>query len=133
MISPVNDVPAIETFWLTKRFRHTLAVSDLSLSIPRGSTFGLLGPNGAGKSTTIKMLMGMLSISAGQARVLGVDVQDDPVEIKQRVGYVPEAHYIYRWMSVREAIGFCKSCFRKWNDETCRDMLDLFQLDPEKR
>ncbi len=120
-------------FGLTKRFGRTLAVDNLSLKIPRGSTFGLLGPNGAGKSTTIKMLMGMLSISAGQARVLGVDIQADPIQIKRRVGYVPETHNIYRWMRVREVIGFCKSCFPTWNDQTCREMLDLFRLDPEKK
>jgi len=118
---------------LTKRFGPTLAVNNLSLSIPRGSTFGLLGPNGAGKSTTIKMLMGTLSSTAGQARVLGIDVADDPTEIKQRVGYVPEMHYIYRWMRVREVLGFCKSCFRSWNDQTCREILDLFGLDLEKK
>lgn len=125
--------PAIELFGLTKRFGRTLAVDNLSLNIPRGSTFGLLGPNGAGKSTTIKMLMGMLSISAGEAQVLGIDVQADPVQVKQRVGYVPETHSIYRWMRVREVLGFCKSCFSAWNDKTCREMLDLFGLDPEKK
>ena len=112
MSTPAQDSPAIEIVGLTKRFGRTLAVNNLSLTIPRGSTFGLIGPNGAGKSTTIKMLMGMLSITSGEARVLGIDVTADPVEVKQRVGYVPETHHIYRWMRVREAIGFCKSCFR---------------------
>jgi ABC-2 type transport system ATP-binding protein len=126
-------VAAIELFGLTKRFGRALAVDSLSLNVPRGSTFGLLGPNGAGKSTTIKMLMGMLSISDGQARVLGVDVQADPLQIKRRVGYVPETHSIYRWMRIREVVGFCKSCFPTWNDQTCREMLDLFRLEPEKK
>jgi ABC-2 type transport system ATP-binding protein len=125
--------PAIKLYGLSKRFGPAWAVHNLSLDIPRGCTFGLLGPNGAGKSTTIKMLMGMLSITAGKAIVLGVDVQIDPVQIKQRVGYVPEAHHIYRWMRVREVIGFCKSCFPTWNDNLCREMLDLFALDPEKK
>ncbi len=133
MISPAQDGPAIELMGLSKRFGRTLAVNNLSLRIPRGSTFGLLGPNGAGKSTTIRMLMGMLSFTAGQARVLGLDVVADAVQVKQRVGYVPEAHYIYRWMRIREAIGFCKSCFHSWNDQTCREMLELFGLDAEKK
>jgi ABC-2 type transport system ATP-binding protein len=130
---PHDNGPAIVLAGLTKRFGRTVAVSDLSLSIPRGSTFGLLGPNGAGKSTTIKMLMGMLSISAGEARVLGIDVRFDPVQIKRRVGYIPEMHHVYRWMRVREVLGFCKSCFPTWNDQTCREMLELFGLDPEKK
>jgi ABC-2 type transport system ATP-binding protein len=125
--------PAIETFHLSKRFGRTLAVDNLSLRIPRGSTFGLIGPNGAGKSTTIKMLMGTLSISAGSARVLGLDVAADSVRVKQRVGYVPETHHIYRWMRVREVLGFCKSCFPSWNDQTCREMIELFGLDLEKK
>ena len=133
MTSPTQDVSAIELFHLTKRFGRTLAVNDLSLVIPRGSTFGLLGPNGAGKSTTIKMLMGMLSITSGKAHVLGIDVDADPVQIKQRVGYVPETHHIYRWMRVGEVLGFCKSCFRAWNDQTCRELVELFGLDLEKK
>ena len=133
MSTPAPDGPALETVGLTKRFGRTLAVDNLSLMIPRGSTFGLLGPNGAGKSTTIKMLMGMLSITAGEARVLGIDVAADPVQIKRRVGYVPETHHVYRWMRVREVLGFCKSCYPSWNDQTCREMLDLFGLDLEKK
>ena len=55
------------------------------------------------------------------------------MQVKRRVGYVPETHNIYRWMRVHEVIGFCKSCFPTWNDQTCREMLDLFCLDPEKK
>lgn len=127
-----ND-PAIELAGLTKCFGRTLAVDDLSLQIPRGSTFGLIGPNGAGKSTTIKMLMGMLSPTAGEVRVLGTDMFADPVWVKQRVGYVPETHHIYRWMRVEEVIGFCRSMYETWNDQTCRRMLELFALDPRKK
>jgi ABC-2 type transport system ATP-binding protein len=130
---PIFSGPAIELLGLTKRFGRTLAVNNLSLEIPRGSTFGLLGPNGAGKSTTIKMLMGMLSPTAGHARVLGIDVRADPTQVKQRVGYVPETHHVYRWMRVREVLGFCKSCYPSWNDQTCREMLDLFGLDLAKK
>jgi ABC-2 type transport system ATP-binding protein len=124
---------AIELHGLTKRFGSTLAVDNLSLSVKRGSTFGLIGPNGSGKSTTIKMLMGVLSPTAGTARVLGRDVGDKPLEIKQRVGYVPEMHFMDRWMRVAEVTGFCRSAFAHWNDETCREMLDRFELDPVKK
>ncbi|MGI9427833.1 MAG: ABC transporter ATP-binding protein [Bythopirellula sp.] len=124
---------AIEITGLTKRFGSTLPVDDLSLSVRRGSTFGLIGPNGAGKSTTIKMLMGLLSPTAGQVHVLGLDVAESPVEIRQRVGYVPEAHFMDRWMRVHEVVGFCKSGYAHWNDETCRQMLERFELDPDKK
>ena len=124
---------AIETAGLTKRFGENTAVDNLSLQIPPGHTFGFIGPNGAGKTTTIKMLMGMLRRTAGQARVLGVDVGADPVAMKRRVGYVPESHFIYRWMRVGEAIGFCKSLYPTWNDRLCADLLRLFELDVGKR
>jgi ABC-2 type transport system ATP-binding protein len=128
-----SDGPAIELSSLTKAFGNTAAVNDLSLKIVRGSTFGLLGPNGAGKSTTIKMLMGMLSISAGKACVLGFDVAQDPTAVKELVGYVPETHHIYRWMRVGDVIGFCRAQYTTWNDQTCREMLDLFRLDLNKQ
>ncbi len=133
MSSSRPDGPAIELTGLTKRFRHTLAVDNLSLCIPRGATFGLIGPNGAGKSTTIKMLMGMLSITAGDARIMGVDVKNDPVQVKQRVGYVPETHHMYRWMRVREAIGFCRAPYATWNEQTYRELCDLFRIDLNKK
>jgi ABC-2 type transport system ATP-binding protein len=128
-----GDGPAIELSGVSKRFGRTLAVDNLSLTIARGSTFGLLGPNGAGKSTTIKMLMGMLSITAGEVRVLDLDVSRSATSVKQFVGYVPETHHVYRWMRVGEVIGFCRALFTAWNDQTCREMLERFGLDPRKK
>jgi ABC-2 type transport system ATP-binding protein len=127
-----DNEPAIELVGLSKRFGRSWAVDNLSLRVRRGSVFGLIGPNGAGKSTTIKMLMGMLSATAGEARVLGMDVLAERTQVKQRVGYVPETHQIYRWMRVEEVLGFCRSVYRSWNDQTCREMLDLFALEPRK-
>lgn len=133
MTPQTDNKPAIEIIGLTKRFGRTVAVNNLSLTIPRGSTFGLIGPNGAGKSTTIKTLMGILSATSGDARVLGIDVRTNPTLVKQRVGYVPETHHIYRWMRVNEVIGFCRSCYDSWNDRICQEMLDQFALDPGKK
>jgi ABC-2 type transport system ATP-binding protein len=133
MTTQADHGPAIELVGLTRRFGRTLAVDHLSLQVARGSTFGLIGPNGAGKSTAIRMLMGVLSPTAGEARVLGMDVLAEPVRLKQRVGYVPETHHVYRWMRVEEVIGFCRSLYESWNDRTCRQMLDLFALDPRKK
>ena len=133
MTNSSNDGPAIELSGLTKTFGKTTAVNNLFLKIERGSTFGLLGPNGAGKSTMIKMLMGMLSITAGDARVLGVNVAQNHTRAKRLVGYVPETHHIYRWMRVRDVIGFCRALYSTWNDPTCREMVDLFRLDLDKK
>lgn len=133
MTSLSEKTPALELEGLTKQFGKTRAVDNLSLRVERGSTFGLLGPNGAGKSTTIRMLLGMLPATSGEARVLGLDVKKDSLEIKERVGYVPETHHIYRWMRVGQVIGFCRAQYANWNDEVCREMLRRFELDPEKK
>jgi ABC-2 type transport system ATP-binding protein len=130
-----NHVPeaGIELVGLTKRYGRATVVDNLSLVIPRGTTFGLIGPNGAGKSTTIKMLMGMLSITAGKARVLGIDVAAEPARMKRRVGYVPETHHVYRWMRVGEVLRFVRSFYPTWNDMRAAELLKLFGLDLRKK
>ena len=65
--------------------------------------------------------------------MLGLDPLADAIQVKQRVGYVPESHHIYRWMRVEQVIGFCRSLHDSWNDDTCRQMLDLFALEPRKK
>jgi len=132
-MAKTSSRPAIETDDLTKRFGGKTAVDHLTLRIPAGTTFGFIGPNGAGKTTTIKMLMGMLRMNGGQARVLGIDVSTDPAAMKQRVSYVPELHFIYRWMRVSEVIGFCRALYDEWNDRLCAKVLKLFELDPKKK
>lgn len=127
------DCPAIRLTGLTKRYRDRTVVDRLNLNVPVGSTFGLIGPNGAGKSTTIRMLMGMLPITSGEAHVLGLDVSAEPTRVKQRIGYVPEVHHIYRWMLVEEVIGFARSFYETWDDETCARLLELFELDVRRR
>ena len=124
---------AIETVGLTRHFGRRAAVDNLTLRIPEGVTFGFIGPNGAGKTTTIKMLLGTLRATAGRANVLGVDVARHPERMKQRVGYVPELHFIYRWMRVSEVIGFCRTLYATWNDELCDELLELFQLDSRRK
>lgn len=84
------ESPAIVSDQLTKRFGETLALDQLSLTIAKGQIFGLLGPNGAGKSTTIKILTTLLDASSGSAKVAGFDVARSPVEVRRRIGYVPQ-------------------------------------------
>ncbi len=133
MTTTADNGSAIELVGLTKRFGRTTAVDDLSLRVNPGSTFGLIGPNGSGKTTTIKMLVGVLTPTSGQAYVLGREVLAKPLVVKQRVGYVPESHHVDRWMRVAEVVGFCRSLYESWNDRTCQEMLDLFQLDVSKK
>lgn len=136
MTSPATSAvqtPAIRVEGLWRFFGKQTAVKNLTLEIPMGTVFGLIGPNGAGKSTLIRMLMGMLPPSHGHVCVLGKDVFASPVMVRQRVGYVPETHHIYRWMRVVEVIGLCRAAYVNWNDATCGEMLQLFGLDPHKK
>jgi ABC-2 type transport system ATP-binding protein len=83
-------VPAIELDRVVKRFGEKVAVDELSLTLPRGSFLGLLGRNGAGKSTTLKMLTGLVRPSSGRVRILGMDVEEEPLAVKRRIGVMPE-------------------------------------------
>lgn len=130
---PTTLSPAVEVTGLTKTFREETAVNNLSLTIERGSTFGLIGPNGAGKTTTIKMLMGLLRPTAGTINILGRDVFEHPLEVRNQVGYVPDQHNIDGWMRVREAVAFCRSVFLRWNEQTCEELLTLFEVPKEKK
>ncbi|MCX6137894.1 MAG: ABC transporter ATP-binding protein [Ignavibacteriales bacterium] len=85
----------IETSQLSKKFDTKVAVHDLSLTVREGEIFGFLGPNGAGKSTTVKMLTGMIFPTAGTAHICGYDIAQQPVEVKKRIGYVPESGALF--------------------------------------
>lgn len=91
---------------MVKRFDEILAVDQIELKIREGEIFGLLGPNGSGKSTTIKMLLGLIKPTLGSINILGLDVQKNPVEIKKRVGYVPESPRLYEFLTGIEYLDF---------------------------
>ena len=80
---------------LTKRFGSQTAVDAVTFNIPVGQIVGLLGPNGAGKSTTLKMLTGMIEPTSGTAEICGFDLLRDPIEVKRRVGFVPESGAVF--------------------------------------
>jgi ABC-2 type transport system ATP-binding protein len=96
----------IEVESLTKDYGYTRAVDKVSFSVRRGEVLGFLGPNGAGKSTTMKILTCFLAPTAGRAVVAGHDVFDDSLEVRKRVGYLPEDTPIYRDMTVVEFLQF---------------------------
>lgn len=94
-------------FWGRKKVQ---AVKSLSLDVKRGEVFGLLGPNGSGKTTTIKMLLGLLFPTSGAIRILGRDAAD--VEKNQRIGYLPEESYLYKFLNADETLDFYGRLFR---------------------
>ena len=93
---------AIQTHSLRKVFKNKVAVGNLSLSVRRGEIFGFLGPNGAGKSTSIKMLLGLVKPSGGEAFVLGEPAGD--VEIRRKIGFLPEDFRFYQWLTAAELL-----------------------------
>jgi ABC-2 type transport system ATP-binding protein len=96
----------IEARNLTKRYGKTTVVDGISFSIARGEIFGLLGPNGAGKTTTILMLLGLSEISDGEARVLGHDPVREPLAVKRRVGYLPDAVGFYDHLTASDNLRY---------------------------
>ncbi len=119
---------AIELQSLSKRYRRKIAVDNLSLQIPRGSICGFLGPNGAGKTSTIKMILGLLPPTHGQVHVLGLDPFRHGMEVRQRVGYVPDLHHIYKWMSIRQVFKFVAGIYRNWSHAECTRISALLGL-----
>src|SRR5512138_1593203 len=103
--TPANQ-KAIETFDLVRQFGDFVAVDHINLQVDRGSFFGFLGPNGAGKSTTIKMLTGLLAPTSGKLRVLGLDIAEQPMEVKKRIGVVPEDLNLFERLTGSEMLAF---------------------------
>ena len=97
---------AVRVSGLTRRFGRLVAVDKVDFSIGRASIFGLLGPNGSGKSTIIRMLCGLLRPSAGEARVLGIDVARDPEAVRRRIGYMSQRFSLYDELTGTENLTF---------------------------
>ena len=91
---------------LGKRYGEFIAVRDLTFTVAGGEVFGFLGPNGAGKTTTIRMLMGILVPTSGRAVIDGLDCQAERVEVKRRVGYLPDSPMFYDFLRGREILEF---------------------------
>ena len=100
---------AIEVKHLTKNFGPLLAVDDISFQVDKGEVLGFLGPNGAGKSTAMKMITGFLEPSAGTAVICGHDVLEEPLQLKEKIGYLPEGAPAYGEMTVTGFLRFIAS------------------------
>ena len=100
------DGAAILAQGLTKRYGETVAVDSLDLRIQRGEVFGLLGPNGAGKTTTILMLLGLTEPTGGSARIVGLDPTRRAIEVKRRVGYLPDSVGFYGNLTGRQNLRY---------------------------
>ncbi|HTV47566.1 MAG TPA: ABC transporter ATP-binding protein [Phycisphaerae bacterium] len=136
----VDQGLAIQTRQLTKvypgffRSQHVQALTQLSLNVQRGRIFGLLGPNGSGKTTTIKLLLGLINPTAGDALVMGQPAGDQ--ETRRRIGYLPEESYLYRFLNAPQTLDFYARLFNMNRPQRRRAVdyyLDFVGLDPAVR
>jgi ABC-2 type transport system ATP-binding protein len=124
---------ALEITNLTRKYRKFDAVNNLSLTVQKGTCYGFFGPNGAGKTTTIKCIMNHLRPTSGQIRVFGIDPQQNEVEVKSHIGYVPEYAAFYPWMTIRKVLDYSASFYPTWNRELEADLLQRLNLDETKK
>jgi ABC-2 type transport system ATP-binding protein len=134
-----TSAPAIRFENMTKRYRGQVAVDRLTLEVPAGSVFGLLGENGAGKTTTIQSALGLIVPEVGRVETLGLDPARRSLEVRRRIGYVPEQPSLYEWMTVAEigwfAAGFHPEPGRGPDAylERYRGIVDGFVLPPKRK
>lgn len=129
---------AIETNALTRRFGNLCAVDSLDLRVERSRFYGFLGPNGAGKSTTIKMLTGLLAPTHGSMRILGetMDGSEKTLEIKRRIGVVPENLALFDNLTAREYLTFIGRMYLlpiSTVRERCQELLTMMNLENEEK
>jgi ABC-2 type transport system ATP-binding protein len=121
----------IRTERLCKSYGDKLAVADLDLYVEPGEILGFLGPNGAGKSTTVKVLTGLIRPDSGRASVCGFDIVTQPIEVKKRLGYVPETPALYDSLTAREYLELV-ACLHHLDARTAAarqaELLELFAL-----
>ncbi|HSS19804.1 MAG TPA: ABC transporter ATP-binding protein [Pyrinomonadaceae bacterium] len=121
----------IETKNLTRRFGSLVAVNSLELQIPKGTIFGFLGPNGAGKSTTVKMLTGLLTPTAGEAFISGLSILDSPLEVKKKIGVLPEDLALFDSVTIWEHLLMCGPIYgltRKDTESRAEQLLRFLDL-----
>ncbi len=119
---------------LTRIYGEQKAVNDISFSVANGEIVGFLGPNGAGKSTTMKIITGYMKPDAGNTLVSGINVQEDALAAKKKIGYLPEANPLYYDMYVREYLDFIADAHHISNrKKKIADIIETVGLTPESR
>ncbi len=119
---------AIDAHGLVKRFGSLTAVDGLDMQVPSGACFAFLGPNGAGKSTSIGLLTGLFPPDAGRATVLGIDLARSPLEVRRRIGVVPEELALFERLSGFDYLVFCGRMYGLDGDEAAGRAEELLRL-----
>jgi len=132
----MDSPAAISVRNLRKVYGAKAAVDGLDLEVPRGCFFGFLGPNGAGKTTTIRMLMGLAPPTSGSIELLGLPMPEHAIEVKRRIGLVPDESLLFDHLTgfeFTEFVGRMYGLARPMARERARELLALFELDGEPR
>ena len=125
---------SIEVKNLLKEYGAQKAVNAISFKVGKGEIVGFLGPNGAGKSTTMKIITGYLQQTSGEVFVCGINVAEEPLDIKKKIGYLPELNALYYDMYVREYLGFVAEVHKVNSPRSTVDrVVDLVGLTPESK
>lgn len=120
---------------LTKKYGTQLALNNISFTLNPGEILGFLGPNGAGKSTTMKIITGYIPPTSGTAYVCGYNIEENPIEVKKRIGYLPELNPLYTEMYVKEFLLFTASTYQitgKKALQAVENMIERTGLTPER-
>ncbi|WP_031516895.1 ABC transporter ATP-binding protein [Desulfofalx alkaliphila] len=123
----------LKTINLTKRFGNFTALDRVNIEVSKGEIYGFIGPNGAGKSTTIRILLGLLKASEGEARVFGKDAWHDAVEIHKRIAYVPGDVNLWPNLTGGEVIDLFIKLRGSNNKNRREELIEKFNLDPSKK
>src|SRR5438128_8161648 len=117
---------------LTKRYGSFTAVDGIDLEVPRGELFGFLGPNGAGKTTTLRMIAGILRPTGGRVEIAGIDVAQEPIAAKMRLGFIPDRPFIYEKLTGAEFLRFVAGLYDQEGaavEHRARELMALFDLE----
>jgi ABC-2 type transport system ATP-binding protein len=114
----------IETHNLSKTYKNIRALNALDLKVHQNSIFGFLGPNGAGKTTTIKLMLGLTRPTTGTASIFGMDSVTHSVDIRSRIGYLPQEPHFYKYMTARQTLRFTAEFFFKGPKKAIEDRVD---------
>ncbi len=128
-----DNMAIIEIKNLTKYYGKALGIKEVSISVEEGEIFGFIGPNGAGKSTTIRLLMGLIYPTSGEAKIFGQDIVEFGPQIRQDIGYLPSEIFYYEKMTVRELLDYSASFYKKNCSKRIKELSAIMELDLNRK